>query len=179
MKLKKFTDLEFIKANKKTLICFIMGMLGIAIIFASEVFNNYKKENVVLPNEYISYSDELEKKLENLISSVDGAGKTSVLLTIEENEERIYAQNTSSNIKPDSQNSIQQEFVIVDDNGGKDGLLIKTVNPKIRGVAVVCEGGDNPKVQQRIYSCISASLGVSTARISISKMSSTEVNYEK
>lgn len=179
MNVKKLLSVEFIKTNKKTFICFIAGLLGILLIFASEAFGNSSKKSETSNNEYVSYSNEMEEKLADIISKVEGAGKTKVFLTIEESEEYVYAQDISTDRKDNTQINDDKKYVIVDGNGGKDGLLIKTVNPKIRGVAIVCEGGDDPVVQQRIYSCVSASLGISTARISISKMTSMEVNNEK
>lgn len=179
MNIKKLLNRDFIKTNKKTFICFIAGLLGILLIFLSEAFPNAQKKNKDGEKTYVSYSNETEEKLADIISKVEGAGKTKVFLTIEESEEYVYAQNISSDRKDKAQQNEDKEYVIVDGSGGKSGLLVKTVNPKIRGVAIVCEGGDDPAVQQRIYSCVSASLGISTARISISKMTSMEVNNEK
>lgn len=179
MNVKKLLNVEFIKTNKKTFICFIAGLLGILLIFASEAFSKTSKKSDTANKEYVSYSNEMEEKLADIISKVEGAGKTKVFLTIEESEEYVYAQDISTDRKDNNKINDDKKYVIVDGNGGKDGLLIKTVNPKIRGVAIVCEGGDDPVVQQRIYSCVSASLGISTARISISKMTSMEVNNEK
>ena len=179
MNIKKLLNRDFIKTNKKTFICFIAGLLGILLIFLSEAFPNAQKKNKDGEKTYVSYSNETEEKLADIISKVEGAGKTKVFLTIEESEEYVYAQNISSDRKDKAQQNEDKEYVIVDGSGGNSGLLVKTVNPKIRGVAIVCEGGDDPAVQQRIYSCVSASLGISTARISISKMTSMEVNNEK
>lgn len=180
MNVKKILNAEFIKTNKKTFICFVVGLLGILLIFASEAFGNTSKKSTKSSEKtYVSYSNEMEEKLADIISKVDGAGKTKVFLTIEESEEYVYAQDISSDRKDNTQENENKEYVIVDSDKGKGGLLIKTVNPKIRGVAIVCEGGDDPVVQQRIYSCVSASLGISTARISISKMTSMEVKNEK
>lgn len=174
MNIKKLLNKDFIKTNKKTFICFVAGLLGILLIFLSEAFPKLPNKNIENEKLYTSYSKETEEKLADIISSVDGAGKTKVFLTIEESEEYVYAQNISSDKKENTGENEDKEYVIVDGSDGKNGLLVKTVNPKIRGVAVVCEGGDDPTVQQRIYSCVSASLGISTARISISKMASKE-----
>ena len=59
------------------------------------------------------------------------------------------------------------------------GLLIKTIEPKIRGVAIACTGGDDVYVQQQIYSAVSALLNVSTSEISISKLTDKEIKNEK
>lgn len=179
MNIKSLLNIKSIKENKKVAICLVAGIIGILLIFASEMFKKPVKVKEETNPSNSQYEMNLEEKLTNLICSIDGAGKTKVLLTIEETEEKIYAQDSSLNRTDELNRTEQKDFVIVDDSNGKNGLLIKTVNPKIRGVAIVCEGGDNPIVQQRIYSCVSATLGISTSRISISKMTSTEVKNEK
>ena len=42
------------------------------------------------------YKQQLEQQLEQLIGQVDGAGKTTVMLTLESGEETIYALDTPS-----------------------------------------------------------------------------------
>ena len=48
----------------------------------------------------------------------------------------------------------------------KTGLL----NPKVMGVAVICEGGEDPIVRERIYSLISALFDINTNSISVTVM---------
>ena len=67
-----------------------------------------------------------------------------------------------------------KDYVIIENNNSDTGLLIKTIEPKIRGVAISCEGGDDINVQQQIYSTIEAILDVSASDISISKLSYSE-----
>ena len=97
------------------------------------------------------------------------------MITLAETTEYVYAQNQNGT-KKSNQNSENSDnkssFVIIEKDNNDSGLLIKTFEPKIRGVAVVCDGGDNPTVQQQIYSTVGAVLNVSTARISISKLKS-------
>ena len=75
--------------------------------------------------------------------------------------------------------SNQSDYVIINADDNDKGLLLKTIEPKIRGVAIVCDGGNNELVQQQIYSAVSAVLNISTSKISISKLSASEVNNEK
>jgi len=39
--------------------------------------------------------------------------------------------------------------------------------PQVRGVAVVCEGGDNILVKQKVVETVSKVLGISTAKVSV------------
>ena len=40
----------------------------------------------------------------------------------------------------------------------------------MRGVAVVCEGGDNPQVAERIINAVCAVLGIKASRVSVAGM---------
>jgi stage III sporulation protein AG len=92
-----------------------------------------------------TYSTEIEKDLQRVISKIKGAGETNVLLTME--------------------NSV--EYVYLDDSTTKT----KEIEPVIRGVLVVCEGGDDPVVVERITDAVTKALDISTAKVCITKLS--------
>lgn len=173
-----------IKIDKKTLYAFIAGIIGIIVIFFSEMnFSDNKEkievEGVISDNKYCS---ELETRIEEFIESIDGAGETEVIITLSETTEYVYAKDGKEIKKNNEKNddeTLENSYVIIKNNNNNSGLLIKTIEPKIRGVAISCEGGDNTKVQQSIYSAVSALLNLNTSRISISKLSIQEDNNEK
>jgi stage III sporulation protein AG len=135
-----------IKIDKKTMYVLFAGVIGIVLIFFSEVDLNKKEEkeivNEITDDEYCS---QLENKIESFIENIDGAGKTEVIITLSETTEYIYAKDgkevKKSNEKNDD-NTLENNYVIIKNNNNNSGLLIKTIEPKIRGVAVSCEGGD-------------------------------------
>ena len=164
--------------DKKLLLLVLIGFLGVLLIVISEIsFSDSSDENKNL-SQYMDsseYCDNLEKRVEDIVTSIAGAGEVRVMITLAETTEYVYAQNQNGTKKSnqDSENlDNKSSFVIIEKDNNDSGLLIKTFEPKIRGVAVVCDGGDNPTVQQQIYSTVSAVLNVSTARISISKLKS-------
>lgn len=158
-----------------------LGIAGILIIFLSEYSTGGgEKESVrgesdgVCSAEYCEY---LEDKVTQIVESIEGAGKARVMITISETEEYIYATNEKDvrkNTEKSNDINNQSDYVIIDKNSDDGGLLLKTIEPKVRGVAVVCEGGNDTKVQEQIYSAVGAVLNVSISRISISKLSATE-----
>lgn len=164
--------------DKKTLVLFFCGGLIIIIIFFSEVFNEMneteKIEEISYDDNYCSY---LETKIKNFIEKIDGAGKTEVIITLAETTEYIYATD-DKDIRKNNSNSddktLEKDYVIIENNNNDVGLLIKTIEPKVRGVAISCEGGDNSKVQQQIYSTVEALLDINTSEISVSKLSYSE-----
>lgn len=170
--------IDMLNKDKKVVFFMLLGLMGVFLIFLSEInfdTNNDSVEKCSQQNSDYEYCDYLETKIGEIVSSIDGAGKVKVMITLSESVEYVYAknQNDTKKINENSENSDNKsDFVIIENNDNDSGLLIKTYEPKIRGVAIVCSGGDNVNVQQQIYSTVSAVLNVSTARISISKLSS-------
>ncbi len=96
------------------------------------------------------YVEELENKLENVLKSIDGVGDCSVAVTLENSGEAVYS-SVSYSSSP---------------------MLIKTNQPKIRGVAVVIDGADDVSIQNQVISTIKSLTDVSSSRISVSKKTS-------
>ena len=163
--------------DKKTGIIILVGLTLIIVLFISEIdFGTEDKiENEIVSDE--KYCDYLEIKIKNFIEKIEGAGKTEVIITLSETTEYIYATDDKDIRKNNSNNddtSLEKDYVIIENNNNDVGLLIKTIEPKIRGVAISCEGGDDINVQQQIYSTVEAILDIGTSDIAISKLSYTE-----
>ncbi len=176
---KIYEHLQNIKLDKKTIYALIAGIVGIAIIFFSEMSfpekGKYDKLSDEISNE--DYCSQLEDKIESFIENIEGAGKTKVVITLSETTEYIYAKDGKEIIKNNENNgdkTLENDYVIIKNNNSNSGLLVKTIEPKIRGVAITCQGGDKTEVQQAIYSAVGALLNLNTSRISISKLSSQE-----
>ena len=171
---------DVIKNNKKIVLIVIVGFIIIALIFISEIDFNSNVSDEIETSESMStkeYCVYLEDKVADIIECIDGAGKTKVMITLSETTEYIYATNDKNSRKNNENNddsTNQNDYVIIEKDNNDTGLLIKTIEPKVRGVAIVCEGGNNSTVQNQIYSAVSAVLNISTSRISISKLSYME-----
>lgn len=176
--LKKFIDK--LKIDKKTALFVVIGFTAILIIFLSELSNSGGEEDIKINTEEMSsvtYCEYLEDKVKEIVESIDGAGEAKVMITLSETTEYIYATNDRDSRKSDENaddSTFENDYVIIENNSNDTGLLIKTIEPKVRGVAVVCEGGNDSTVQRQIYSAVSAVLNISTSRISISKLNVTE-----
>lgn len=108
------------------------------------------------------YAAALESRLQDLISCMDGAGRTNVMVTLESDSEYVYALDTAGD------GSLTHVLP-----NGTDGLLETTNTPLIRGVAVVCEGGNDPAVQARITTLVEALTGAGASHITVAKMASS------
>lgn len=108
-----------------------------------------------------SYQEELERRLQEIISEIQGVGKVTVMVTISGSEENIYAEDIS-----ESEQKTDRETVIV---GSKEALLRATKNPEVKGVLVVCTGGDRPQVQEKVVNAVSTVLDIPTNKVFVTK----------
>ena len=160
---------EKTKLDKKAVAIVLAGIVGVVMLVISELIpENEPAQADTQPQaqaDYETYAEDTEKRLEEMISSIQGAGKTKVMITLECLDESVYAVEEKSN-----DSSYENSVVIVENDDGENGILLKVTQPKIRGVAVVCSGGASPTVRQSIIDTLTAVLDVSSARISIATM---------
>ena len=166
--------LEKIKRDKRIAAIVCIGLVGIILLTLSELMpqksdakQSEKSENTTDIRD--SYEEDIEKRLTSIVSSINGAGRTEVMVTLASGDENVYAVKEKS-----SDGSKEREYIVIDSEKNESGLLLKVIEPEIRGVAIVCEGADSAKVRQEIISSVSAVLGISTNRISIAKIKSAE-----
>lgn len=138
--LKKLTDGAFLRR-----IIIVAGFIGLGLILLSGFvdFGSDKK-----PEEEFSvttYSTAIENDLQSVISKIDGAGNTEVLLTMENSVEYVYLKDSTTKTKE--------------------------IEPVIRGVLVVCQGGDDPIVVSRITEAVTKALDISYAKVCVAKLS--------
>lgn len=165
--------------NQKFLPVLLLIVTGIVLLLISEV-KPEKADTSALTSiassavDSDSYVMMLEERLVSIISSIDGAGSTRVMVTLESGNEEVYLHNYNygEDVDPNGKNSLERkdEYVIVDGESGEEGIVVRVHQPKVRGVAVVCEGGGSDVVREQIINTVSALLDISSAKISVAKM---------
>lgn len=159
--------------SKKIKVIVALGLIGIVLIFASDMLGKSDKKQEVNNDKinYEDYTDQLENKLKNLIMAIEGVGECQVMITLENTTESVYA--TDVEFKNDD-NSVNQkdEYVFYDSEKGETPVLIKEYLPKVQGVTVVCTGGDNIAVKEKIIQAVTSLFNIPTNRVSVSKIKS-------
>lgn len=167
------------KLGKGVMLAVLLLVTGVILLIASEISPEEKSVAAEPESSGVQvggdeYIKQLEERLVSIISSVYGAGETRVMVTLESGSEDIYLHNYDygENNGSDGKNSFERkdEYVIVDGSSGEQGIVVRQSEPKIRGVAVVCEGGGNQSVKQQITETVTALLDISSARVSVAKM---------
>ena len=139
--------------------------------FKSNKQQSEQSENAPSLEDVRDYEESLEKRLSSIISDIEGVGRCTVMVTLENGWESVFSQETeNSSQASDSGTSFNEKrsMVIVNDDG-EATVLEKQLEPKIRGVIVVCEGAENPIVSERVIGALKAALGLSGANISVVK----------
>ena len=90
------------------------------------------------------YSKELNGKLLEIVSQIDGVGEAKIFLTMDNSGENVYLSNSDTKTK--------------------------SIEPTVRGVVIVCEGGDDAIVVNRVLSAVTKSLSISTDKVCITKL---------
>lgn len=122
---------------------------------------------------------EFQEELCSSLSAIDGVGRVQVMLSLESGEESVYASDVSESSQSSGENSASENYqstmsILSDGSYGEQPVLVKSNFPTFRGAVVICDGADDSVVQLKITEAVSSLCGISSDRISISKMSEQE-----
>ncbi len=164
----------------KLLIIGACGIILVALPTEKSIKNKEVVNNITKNDNQDKYVEELEDKLENLLRNVNGVGNVKVMITLNSSSESVVLSeknNSSSSENSDKNENINaskesrnyEENVIFseDSKGNKIPYVTREDNPKICGVAVVCEGGDNPGTVYKISEMIKALFDIPMNKISV------------
>ena len=160
--------LSRLKNDKKLMLICTAALAGIVLILfsgsPSQKQDGTDKESTVYETEC-----EIERRLASLLKTVEGAGRISVMVTVDSLYEKTVAINTESE-SGENKESYKGEYVLVEQSGDSDGLVLKIMSPVIRGVGITCEGAASSAVKQEIIRLTSAALGIPVNRIWVTTM---------
>lgn len=166
---KLFSSFSNFKYKKQAVIIF--GLIGVVLILLSELIpsNSQVKSNTQSSTDYDAYVSSLESRTQGIVSSIEGVGKCKVMITLEQTDENVFAKNTDES----SQNgnfSKKNEYVLYENANNDEPILVKQYFPKVYGVVVVCQGGDDTAVRESVISSVSALYDIPYSKISVSKL---------
>ncbi len=142
----------------------IIILVGICFMILTPNYSS-EEENIEETNFSI---DEMEQKLEDILSEIYGVGKVSVMLTTKGTSEGIYVKDEEKNAENGEQNL--QTIVISQGGGGETPIKIMDIYPEYLGALIVCEGADNSAIKLEIINAVSSLCDIKSDKITISKM---------
>ena len=170
-------NLKNLKIGKKNLILVAIAIFIMVLLLVSEFLTPENTESISKENTEIyssQYIEKTEKELEALLENINGAGEVKVMITLENCYENVFAKGYSekNDSKTDSQKSESEEEYIIIKNGSnnEECLVVKVLQPTVKGVAVIAQGAGNTQVKNAITQTVCALFDISTAKVSVEKM---------
>ncbi|MCI8508190.1 MAG: hypothetical protein HFJ06_06490 [Lachnospiraceae bacterium] len=128
-----------------------------------------------------AYIEALENKLEQTIGGMEGAGKVLVMITLKDSGEKILDKNQP--YESESENSKEEgreiertsiksdpETVLIEEEGDTAPIIVQEMYPDIKGVVVVCEGGDDKVLAIHIKEAVQALFSIDAHKIVVCKL---------
>lgn len=153
------------------------GLAGILLICLSSFLGTGDKQTPEAPsNDSITaeeYRAQLEESITDIVKSITGSSNVKVVITLESGikysyadiREGVSANKTESSSTSTSSESKQTYITVKTSDGGEQALLVTTEMPEVRGVAIVCEGGDNGETSEKIQNAVTAALNITSKRV--------------
>lgn len=150
----------FEKLKKKgKLWVIILG--AVAGVFLLLIGNGTSEQKQVEANEAKAleeYSQSVEKKIHEICSKVKGVSDVSVAVSFESGFEYVYAQNEDKG-----------DFILIGSGSSKSAVKVTEKPPTIGGIGIVCRGGGDPTVQNKLIKLLSAAFNISSNKIYIAE----------
>jgi stage III sporulation protein AG len=171
----------------------IVIIIGIIIIIAGSAMLSPKKESEgPVPKQQSEQSketdsyqepnaaDALQTRLKTLLSQVQGVGKVDVMITYSASKENVPAYDIkkggSTTDEKDSEggerNVREEEYesaLAYEDSpdGGKRPVVLKQLEPEVKGVLVVAEGAGSVEVRDRVCNAVTVLLDVPMHKVQV------------
>ena len=163
--------------SKKALALICAGAVALALFFSASGSgkSSAREPSAAEAFDTDAYVSALEAKLESIISSINGAGKTRVMLTLDGSAEYYYQNNLKESAENDEAKSAHSSdfntVIVKNADGSESPVLNASVSPAVTGAVVVCRGAGSTEVRESIYNAVKALLGIPANKICVLKMS--------
>lgn len=121
---------------------------------------------------------QLERRLEETLSLVDGAGRVRVMITLKDNGAKVVEKDTSrqtgTGFTGEGTRDVSESSVFERTDDGEKPYVSNELTPQVEGVLVVAEGGDHSLVKQNILQSVMSLFPLEAHKITIVKMSIQE-----
>lgn len=134
-------------------------------------------------DENLEYCLQMEERIEELLSCMDGVGEVHAMVTLVTSKELIVEKDEpvsrstvteadgNGGTRSTNESSFDYETIYkTDSEGNKVPYVIKQMEPEIQGITVVAQGGGNAVIQKNISDVLEALFHVEAHKIKVVKM---------
>ena len=147
---------------------FWVGLAGVLLIALTEwlpAFGKGREESFSIAVTGQQVEQALEQRITELLCSVEGVGRCRVMVTLESGAQTVYAADTRFTAAGEEQTTVLR----VETELGPVGLALTEIQPTVKGVAVVCDGGGSAAVCQRVTDVVTTAFHISERRVCVVK----------
>ena len=194
-KLKKENLRELNLSKKTTANLIIVFCLGLALILIADFYKDIRIDRTTeegiynegtqteigtVDNTAHDYVRGLENDLSSILGKIQGAGRVSVMITLESGAEIIPAKDESISDKVTNEKDTSGGTRIINEKttddkvvftaaqgGSSKPLIIKEINPEVKGVIVVAEGAKDSKIKLEISRAVQTVLDIPAYRVTV------------
>ncbi len=177
--MKKLELTKLFRSQKSVTVALIIGIIGIVIILLSDlpIFEGEKTSDNLTTDE--EYRKSLEKSVSELVENITGDENAKVYISLSNSTEYVYAKKKTSDTdlkenkenidiyKNETSDKKEESYIIINTGNGEQPLLLSSIAPKVRGVAVIAKGANEPDVFRAITSALTVFLDISERDISV------------
>lgn len=145
---------DWLRKYKYVLLVLLAGLMLMLLPGGSEE----KPEPVVEASE--PSEEDMETRLERILTRVQGAGTVAVMLTESSGEEVVYQTDGEGG----------DTVLVSDAQRNEQGLVRTREPPTYLGAIIVCEGADSASVRLAVVEAVANVTGLGTDRITVLKM---------
>lgn len=146
-----------------------IGLVGILLIALPEILPSRNKgeesSSVTVEETQIEWA--LEQRITDLLRQVKGVGACRVMVTLESGTRLVYAADSVASTGADGATSFSEQYLTVDTDRGPVGLPLTRIQPVVKGVAVVCDGGADSRVRQQVIQLVATAFHISERRVCV------------
>lgn len=129
-----------------------------------------KEEGQTVPTEPVVTEENLEEKLADILSNIEGVGKVEVLLTEQTGAQTHYQTDTEESVDGQSRDQRVQTVIVSDQERNESGLAVRTDPPCYLGALILCQGAESAQIRLEIVEAVSCVTGLRVDQISVLKM---------
>jgi stage III sporulation protein AG len=150
-------------------------------VLESVTENNMK--SVKTGDETTIYVNDLEDRLESILTKVEGIGTVDVMITLKGSKEEIvlkdkpYTQESVNEVdgeggNRDSSNVSREDTTVLVDGGDGTSMpyILKELAPEFEGILVIAEGGGNIQIKTEIMDAVQVLFNVPAHKVKVMKM---------
>lgn len=160
-------------------------IIAIALLAGSSIFGSGKKkenspqvnisdEVVQQANRSDDYIAQMEKRLSEALAEINGAGRVSVIVSMDDSGEKVLATDNKNKTEHQTEeksvfkSSESEENTVMTGQGtGQQPFVVKEKKPNPTGIVVIAEGAGDESVRYELFEAVKALYGISPHRIKV------------